>query len=155
MHKLAFFNIVNSEKTLLLRACSHWPNSYGNREDWYSCDCPMRGFYKLPQGLKLGKNSDGKVKYAQIRIFKDSQLWKQNLWGACPHLSSSQGHSEDWESNGGPVRDMYSLPDKLKRRPKLWYWDQNCTKLAFLKVVNSEKNTSFGGLFPMIQQLRS
>ena len=56
----------------------------------------MRGFYKLPQGLKLGKNSDGKVKYAQIRIFKDSQLWKQNLWGACPHLSSSQGHSEDW-----------------------------------------------------------
>ena len=113
----------------------------------------MRGFYKLPQGLKLGKNSDGKVKYAQIRI-KDSQLWKQNLWGACPHLSSSQGHSEDWESNGGPVRDMYLLPDKLKV-------GQNSdieTKIAQISIFEGSqlwKNTSFGGLFPMIQQLRS
>ena len=67
----------------------------------------MRGFYKLPQGLKVGKNSDGEAKNVQIRIFKINQLWKKNSLRACPHQCSSQGHSEDWESNWSPVRDMH------------------------------------------------
>ena len=50
----------------------------------------MRGFYKLPQGLKVGKNSDGEAKNVQIRIFKNYQLWKKKFFeGLSPSFQQS------------------------------------------------------------------
>ena len=63
LHKLAFSKVVHSEKTLLLGGCSQWSNSWGHREDWESCGCPMRGL------LQAFFTELTIFKYANLHIF--------------------------------------------------------------------------------------
>ena len=112
----------------------------------------MRGFYQLSQMLKVGKNCYVEVKNVQIHIFEDIQLCKKSSWGTNYHWSINQDHSEDWESNGGPVRDMYWLPDELKVGRNIDFGAE-IAQIGIFHGSQLWKNASFEGLFPLTQQL--